>query len=262
MGLDVTRLQVELGGQTLLAGVDFRAEAGRFVCLIGPNGAGKSTLMRALAQQVAYGGQVRLGGEPLHGLPRAELARRMAYLPQFTETPPLTVLETLELGRRARGARPEEGEALDALIARFGLQPYLRRPLERLSGGERQKVMIVATMAQEPSLLMLDEPIAHLDPKNQLEVLGAVAETTRSRGIVTLAVLHDVQLALHFADALLMLRGGAPHGYLARDAVEGEHLAALYDVPVKLFWQEGHPYVFFGHGHKDAPAVHHHDRRV
>ena len=255
------QLHVEMGARTLLSGVDFRAEAGRLLCLIGPNGAGKSTLMRALAQQAVHGGEVRLAGEALRGLSRPELARRMAYLPQFTETPPLSVLETLELGRRARGARPGDGAALDALIARFGLQPYLQRPLERLSGGERQKVMIAATLAQEPSLLMLDEPIAHLDPRNQLEVLGAVAETTRSRGIVTLAVLHDVQLALHFADALLMLRGGTLQGHLARDAVRAEHLAALYDVPVRLFWQEGHPYVFFGHGHEEAPAVHHHDRR-
>jgi len=261
MGLNVTQLQVEIGGRMLLEGVDFRAEAGRLVCLIGPNGAGKSTLMRALAQQAVYGGQVRLGGEPLRGLSHPELARRMAYLPQFTETPPLTVLETLELGRWARGVQAEDGAALDALISQFGLQPYLRRPLERLSGGERQKVMIAATLAQEPALLMLDEPIAHLDPKNQLEVLAAVAETTRSRGIVTLAVLHDVQLALHFADTLLMLRGGKLQGHLASDAVGAEHLAALYDVPVRLFWQEGHPYVFFGHGHKDAPAAHHHERR-
>jgi iron complex transport system ATP-binding protein len=261
MALEVRNLGVTMGGRPLLEEVAFRADPGRFTCLVGPNGAGKSTLLRSLAQMLPHSGEVWLGGEALRGLSRPELARRVAYLPQFTETPLLTVLETLELGRRARaGTRlyASDRRALDGLISRFGLESYLMRPLAQLSGGERQKVMIAATLAQEPALLLLDEPISHLDPKNQLEVLRAVAEATRDAQIVTLVVLHDVQQALHFGDRLLMLRDGKVQHHLERNGVDSVHLEALYDVPVKLFWQEGHPFLFFGHGHGRGASEHHH----
>jgi iron complex transport system ATP-binding protein len=262
MALEIEGLGVSVRGRRLLEAVDFSAEPGRFSAVIGPNGAGKSTLLRAIAQMMPHKGEVRLGGRSLRGLERRELARRVAYLPQFGEVPPLTVLERLELGRRAyAGAflQPRDRAVLDDLIERFDLGEALSRPLEHLSGGERQKVMIAATLAQEPQLLLLDEPTSHLDPRNQMEVLRTVAGVSAAQNIATLVVLHDVQQALHFADETLMLRGGRLVEQCACTGVSGAMLERLYDTPVKLFWQEGHPFLFFGHHHDDAAAhIHHH----
>lgn len=264
MALEVDNIEVTLGGKRVLGEIGFTVQPG-MTCLVGPNGAGKSTLLKALAQIIPYRGNIVLDGLELRHLSRSELAALAAYLPQFTQTPLLSVLEMLELGRRPRTGTllsARDRRAIDELIAHFGLETQLMRPLTNLSGGERQKVLIAATLAQEPSFLMLDEPIAHLDPKNRLEVLRAIADFTYRHRIVTLVVLHEAQQALHFGDTLLLLRHGNLLHHLEAGSVTSEHLEQLYGVPVKLFWEEGHPFLFFGHGHgsdtKRSMVRHHH----
>lgn len=147
---------------------------------------------------------------------------------------------------------------IEEIIESFALGNFLARPMRALSGGERALVGIAGALLQSPRLLLLDEPTAHLDPKNQLDVLQRLSLATKRRQITTLIVLHDVQHALHFCDALLLMRGGTLQASMSSGALEAHHLRTLYDVQARLFWHEGHPFVAFAHEHPHTTTHHVH----
>jgi iron complex transport system ATP-binding protein len=182
--------------------------------LVGPNGAGKSTLLRALAGLIRpTAGAATLDGIDIATLSRAALAARVAVVPQAFDTLfPFTVREIVTLGRTARlglFARPTARDvaAVARAIDEQDLAPLLDRRLDALSGGERQRVVVAMALAQESDVLLLDEPTAHLDPQHQLGTLRRVAALARARGVVVLAVLHDLNLAT-LADRVVVLDAG------------------------------------------------------
>jgi iron complex transport system ATP-binding protein len=184
------------------------------VALVGPNGAGKSTLLRALAGLIRpTAGAATLDGIDIATLSRAALAARIAVVPQAFDTLfPFTVREIVTLGRTARlglFARPTARDvaAVARAIDEQDLAPLLDRRLDALSGGERQRVVVAMALAQESDVLLLDEPTAHLDPQHQLGTLRRVAALARARGVVVLAVLHDLNLAT-LADRVVVLDAG------------------------------------------------------
>jgi iron complex transport system ATP-binding protein len=184
------------------------------VALVGPNGAGKSTLLRALAGLIRpTAGAATLDGIDIATLSRAALAARVAVVPQAFDTLfPFTVREIVTLGRTARlglFARPTARDvaAVARAIDEQDLAPLLDRRLDALSGGERQRVVVAMALAQESDVLLLDEPTAHLDPQHQLGTLRRVAALARARGVVVLAVLHDLNLAT-LADRVVVLDAG------------------------------------------------------
>ena len=219
------------GTRAVLRDVDLTLEAGRLVALVGPNGAGKSTLLRALAGLVRpSAGAVTLDGVDIATLSRATLAARIAVVPQTFDTLfPFTVREIVALGRSARlglFARPgaEDEAAVARAIAEQDLGGLVERRLDALSGGERQRVVLAMALAQETAVLLLDEPTAHLDPAHQIATVRRAAELARSRGVIVLAVLHDLNLAA-LADRIVVLDAGrivadaAPEVALAADVV-------------------------------------------
>jgi iron complex transport system ATP-binding protein len=202
------------GARGVLQGIDLALEPGRLVALVGPNGAGKSTLLRALAGLIRpTAGAVTLDGVDVARLSRPELASRIAVVPQTFDTLfPFTVREIVALGRSARlglFARPTstDAAAVRRAIDAQDLTALVDRRLDALSGGERQRVVLAMALAQEADVLLLDEPTAHLDPAHQIGIVRRVTELARSRGVVALAVLHDLNLAA-LADRVVVLDGG------------------------------------------------------
>jgi iron complex transport system ATP-binding protein len=208
------RLSAGYGARGVLQAIDLALEPGVLVALVGPNGAGKSTLLRALAGLIRpTSGAVTLDGTNVATLSRAALAARIAVVPQTFDTLfPFTVREIVALGRSARlglFARPTASDA--AAVARAidaqDLGPLVDRRLDALSGGERQRVVLAMALAQEADVLLLDEPTAHLDPAHQIGIVRRAAELARSRGVIALAVLHDLNLA-GLADRVVVLDAG------------------------------------------------------
>jgi len=185
------------GARAVLRDIDLTLEAGLLVALVGPNGAGKSTLLRAFAGLIPpTGGSVTLDGLEIGALSRSALAARIAVVPQTFDTLfPFTVREIVALGRTARlglfsRPTPSDAAAVARAIAEQDLASLVDRRLDALSGGERQRVVLAMALAQEASVLLLDEPTAHLDPAHQIGTVRRAAELARSRGL-NLAALAD-----------------------------------------------------------------------
>lgn len=253
MALHVKNLQSNVGKKYILDGITFEAKRGEVVGIIGPNGAGKSTLLKHIAAINPIPKDcVCIEDSDISSLSPQHIAKRIAYLAQFATSPHISVLETLELGRRAYSGMmltKEDKAKLEATILKFGLTPLLGRYLDTLSGGERQKVLIASALLQEPDVLLLDEPISHLDPKNQLEMLSSIHEATYTKKLITLIVLHDLQHAIHYCDTLLMLKDTQILHHINTSNLNETMLEELFDVKAKLHYASGHVFVYFGHHH-------------
>jgi len=210
--LEVQDLSLQVGGRSLLRGLSFRLKAGEVWCLLGPNGSGKSTFLHtAVGLREPQGGALRLAGRALADWPAADAARLRGFLPQsFHDAFSASVLETVMLGRHPYLSRWQwEGEAerelaLAALRA-VDLAGFERRDVLTLSGGERQRVALAALFAQDAPLLLLDEPVSHLDLHHQVLVLEHLVELARARAKGVLFTVHDLDLAARFASHALLL---------------------------------------------------------
>ena len=208
------RVSVTLEDARVVEHVDLAVEDGEWLGLIGPNGAGKTTLLRAVAGMVAYDGSVRLWGEEVGALPRRQIARRIALVPQVPLMPDeMTVLEYALLGRTPHlSYAAKVGEAdLDAArnaLGRLELTGFAQRRLGSLSGGERQRVVLARAIAQDASLLLLDEPTSALDVGAQQQVLELVSSLRAQSGLTVLSAMHDLTLAGQYADRLVLVDRG------------------------------------------------------
>ena len=212
--LEARDLSVARGESSVLHGVSLELHAGEALAIVGPNAAGKSTLVRALAGLLApAGGEVRLEDRPLRAWTREQVARRMALVASEDEgSDLLTVADRVALGRYPhRGPfRPytlDDRAAVARALVRTGIQTLSARPLGRLSAGERQLAALARGLAQEPRVLLLDEPAAHLDVGHQLQ-LFRVLDEVRASGVAVLAVVHDLQRAAAWATRVALLAGG------------------------------------------------------
>jgi iron complex transport system ATP-binding protein len=232
--LEAQDLLLRVGGRTLVRKLSFRLGAGEVWCMLGPNGAGKSTFLHtAVGLRDAQGGALRLAGRALAAWSAAEAARQRSFLPQtFHDAFSASVLESVMLGRHPYLSRwqwegeDERGIALAALAA-VDLAGFERRDVLTLSGGERQRVALAALLAQDAPLLLLDEPVSHLDLHHQVLVLAHLRELARARGKGVLFTLHDLNLAARFAShaLLLMPQGTVQQGPIGEVMTE----AALQD---------------------------------
>ncbi|MGE0135788.1 MAG: ABC transporter ATP-binding protein [Dehalococcoidia bacterium] len=213
--LEVRDLCVRYGSRTAVDGVGLQVGRGEIVALIGPNGSGKSSLLRAIGRmRKPDAGSVRFEGTDIWRVGAREYARRVAFLPQAPEAPSdLTVEELAWRGRFPhRGllaaASKADRTAVEGAIAQCGLEALRGRPLATLSGGERQRAWIGLALAQEPELLLLDEPTTFLDIGHQQELLGLLTRLNEARGLTIVMVMHDIAQAAHVADRLVAMRGG------------------------------------------------------
>ncbi len=239
-------LGVTIEGTTILAGVDVDVQAGDWLGVIGPNGAGKTTLLRCLAGGVAFHGQVLLGGRDLRGLSTRQRAQTVAVVPQQPVFPEgMSVYDYVLLGRTPHiSLFGFEGlvdkRVAGGLLDQLGLDVLARRPITTLSGGERQRAVIARALAQEPSVLLLDEPTAALDLGHQHEVLTLVDELRIARSLTVVSALHDLTLAGQYADRFLLLSGGAVVADgTAADVLTPELLERCYATPVTVVDHDG-----------------------
>jgi iron complex transport system ATP-binding protein len=180
---------------------DFRMEVPELACLIGPNGSGKTSLLHALARIGGASGEVRIDGRRPETLAPAERRRLLSYLPASRDIAwPLAVEDVVRLG----AGEAEAGEAMAAL----DLPPFARRRVDRLSTGERSRVLIARALAPKPRLLLLDEPVANLDPLWQLRLME-ILRVAVEQGQGAVVAMHDLDLAARYADRLVLMEAGA-----------------------------------------------------
>ena len=245
-------LDVAVPGRRLVAGLDLALAPGEFACVLGANGAGKSLTLSTLAGlRAPAAGRVLLGGRGIGAWPRRERARRLGLLTQSTEDPfPGTVFDAVLIGRhphielwQLEGER--DLERAHAVLAECGLAGFEARAIDTLSGGERRRVALAALLAQDPAVLLLDEPQNHLDPHHQLDVLKLL-RARADQGHAVLATLHDPALAARFADRVLLLFGDGRwlHGASA-EVLNEQSLSELYRVRMREVRVEGRR-LFFG----------------
>jgi iron complex transport system ATP-binding protein len=233
-------LRLAVAGRTLCDRLDFDARAGECWVVVGPNGAGKTTLIAALGGLAApAGGAIAYDGTPLPALAPRERALRRGWLPQDSvDFFPATVLETALVGRHPHLARWRWESAADvalagAALAQLGLAGFEDRDVRTLSGGERRRVALAALLAQDPDLLLLDEPSSHLDLAQQVAVLDALTALARTRGKTLVMVLHDLHLTLRYADHAIALGGGRAVAGVAGEVLTADRLSALFGHPLQ-----------------------------
>lgn len=227
------------GVSDILRGVSFRADSG-LTALIGPNGAGKTTLLRVLSGYLApQEGEALLNSRPVRSIPARERARQIAVVAQHASVEyDFTALDVVLMGRTAwkplfSGDSAADIEAAGRALADAGALEFRDRPVTELSGGERQRVMIARAFCQDAGILLLDEPVSALDLRHQTGILGSVRKYTKERGIVCVCVLHDLNLAAHFADRVVLMEHGriasegTPQQVLKRDMLESVYRTAV-----------------------------------
>ena len=226
----------------VLRGVDLTAAAGRLMTVLGPNGSGKTTLLRCLLGRLRpAGGTIVLDGKPLRGYSPRSLARLMAYVPQTPQSAfAFTAWELVLAGRFAHGGMLGLAGRQDIEVARQAMKmtetlDLADRTLDELSGGEAQRVMIARALAQQPSVMLLDEPTSHLDIRSQLMIYRMMQRLAHDWKMAVVCVSHDVNLAARFANSLLLLRDGqVVAAGTPAEVIREDVLARTYDVAVDL----------------------------
>jgi len=237
--LSVRGLSVSLGGRSVLQGIDLDLPAGRWTSVVGPNGAGKSTLLRAMAGLLPFDGQIRLSGRPLHDWPGRERARQLAWLGQGeTGADDLSVWDVAMLGRLPHQpwlASPTDTDRAAVQQALMATQAWdwRERPLGALSGGERQRVLLARLLAVQADVLLMDEPLANLDPPHQADWLDLTRrEVAAGRTVVT--VLHEIGMALHADEMVIVDKGTIRHRGPASDPATRAALEAVFHHRIRI----------------------------
>ena len=246
MTLECDNLTIAVNSLTLVDRLCLTCEPGDFVCILGCNGVGKTLSLHTMAGlREAQGGGVRLHGDPLEELERPTIARRLGLLLQNHEDAfPITVLETALMGLHARlGFWQWESEGdvaiAHAALAAMDLADLEQRMTATLSGGERRRLAVATLLVQDPDILLLDEPMNHLDPLHKLDLLRQL-KVLATTGKTIVASLHDPLLAWRFADFVLMLHGDGAWEYgSVADMLTIDKLEALYGTPFAEFTRDG-----------------------
>ncbi len=233
--LSVENLQFHYqGGPKVLKKINFSLGDGEFLAILGNNGAGKSTMLKCFNHIITPdAGEVLLNGENLLKMSAKEVARRSAFVAQNVPDTQMTVHDMVMLGRRpymSWAFTERDHEIVHEAMDRLKVSEFRGRFLNRLSGGERQKVMLARALAQEPKLLLLDEPTSSLDLKNQYQVLQIVKDICHETGISAIVVIHDLNLALRFCDRFLLMQQGEVFRYGDAGILDREAIWKVYGV--------------------------------
>lgn len=246
-------ITVEYDKKRILHRLTMEVPRGKIVTLIGQNGCGKSSLLKTVSRAVRQkSGSVIFQDRPIQSYPPKALAQKIAYLAQIHTYPPDIDVHTLvsygryPYTRFGHGMTGEDAESIRRAIAVTGLESIQTRTLSTLSGGERQRAWIAMTVAQEPEILILDEPTTYLDIGYQIEVLEVIRHLNRTLGITILMVLHDLNIAARYSDLLYAIKdqticaAGAPDQVLT-----AENLRRIFSMDARILRDEEHNCPFF-----------------
>ena len=245
IAISADQVSAGIGKHSILHGISLPVAAGRWTSIVGPNGAGKSTLLKVLAGLLpAQSGRVTLDGRPLHDWPARERARQMAWLGQNeAAADDLTVLDVALLGRLPHQGWLQPPSAADHAAAEAALRQtqawaWRERPLGQLSGGERQRVLLARALAVGASVLLMDEPLANLDPPHQADWLLLVRSLV-AEGRTVVSVLHELSMALQADDVAVLQDGRLQHHGAAHEDATHRALEAVFDHRIAIHCVQG-----------------------
>ncbi len=236
--LTVSNIMASYRSTVVLNNINLNIHHGEFAGIIGPNGTGKTTLLKIISGvKKPLSGTVNLYNRNIKTLSRNEIARIMAVVPQSSFVPPLfTVEDVVGIGRYAHNKNrftitTSDQAAINKALFITDTDRFRHRFVSELSGGERQQVLIARALAQEPKLLLLDEPTANLDIKHQLKILELIRKLIDSQSLTALMVIHDLNLAARFCNKLILLHNGSVLAAgKAEEVITVENLAEAYGV--------------------------------
>ncbi|MEN6351187.1 MAG: ABC transporter ATP-binding protein [Syntrophomonas sp.] len=238
MMLTIKDLDYSYPGRTVLQDIEFQVRESECLAILGTNGVGKTTLLKCINRILKpQKGVVLVENVEVFKLSRLDLAKRIGYVSQRQETPRHTVFDTVLLGRKPYikwDVSARDLEITNQVLSLLELGDYALRYLDELSGGELQKVIIARALAQEPEVLLFDEPTSSLDLKNQFEVLKIIQKVVKSKRVAAVVTMHDLNLAIRFADKFLLLKEGAIFKAGGLEVITSENIESVYSVPVSV----------------------------
>ena len=236
------------GARPVVERVSFSAGRGEILFILGPIGSGKTTILRCILGILKpLHGRVLVDGVEVSRLPPRLRARIIGYVPQQIPASELTVFDAVLLGRYPHtgglGPGRRDYEMAARTISMLGLEDLATRKLSQLSGGQLQKVAIARALAQEPKVLLLDEPTSNLDPKAKIEVMSLIRRIARSERRTVVVSSHDLDLAARYADHIVMIRGGRVVAAGGPEVLNEENIRETYGLRVEIKWIRGRPVV-------------------
>lgn len=251
MYLQIKDLSFSYGGAAVLNRISFSAAKGQVLGLLGPNGAGKTTLLKCVGCMLPVRqGDILLDDKSLLSLPPKKRARKIGYVPQSSgRSMACRVLDIIMMGRipylRFRPSNQDRQIAFEA-IERLQLETLAFRQFDGLSGGERQRVLMARAIAQQPELLLLDEPTSNLDMKYQLETIRLVRNYAAEKQVTTVVSIHDLNLASILCDQVVLFKDGSPFAQgNSQQVFTPENIRQVYEVDVDIAEWQGRKQVFF-----------------
>ncbi len=265
--LSIDQLSFAYGNREILWEMTLALRPGELMSILGVNGSGKSTLLKTMAGILKPGaGTVHVECQALTTMSGNEIARKIGYMPQKSNGVACTVFDTVLLGRKPHiswRASQHDLQVVRDILVQLELEDYALRSTAELSGGELQKVIIARALAQEPRILLLDEPISHLDIKNQMETMALLRRIARELGLVVVVVIHDLSMAVRFSDRFALLRQGRIHAEGGREVITPESIHAVFHIEAAIHEINGVPVVVpFPHHHTNPGTEHNHRRAL
>lgn len=222
----------------VLDNINFEIDKGMCIAVLGNNGAGKSTLLKCIDRiNPTQGAAVLIDGQNVFEMSSRVMAQNIAYIPQNTSAIQMTVFDTVLLGRKPYirwDVSEEDRRIANDMIRQMNLERFILRNVSELSGGEAQKVMLARALAQQPKLLLLDEPTSNLDPRNQHEAMQTVRRIARENQICVITILHDLNLAIRYCDRFLFLKDAKVYAYGGREVMTPEIIESVYGMHVHV----------------------------
>lgn len=235
------------GARNILEDISFSIQENQCIAILGNNGAGKSTLLKCMDRICpAQKGMVMVAGRDIYKMGKNMMAQNIAYVPQNNETINMSVFDAILLGRKPYikwDAVAKDQQIVWEIMQKMQLEDFALRNVWELSGGELQKVMLARALAQEPKLLLLDEPTSNLDPRNQHEVLRRVKEIAQEHNICVAIVIHDLSLAIRYCERFIFLKDANVFAFGGLEVMTPENIEAVYKIHVHIIDYMGIPVV-------------------
>lgn len=247
MVIEIKNLSFRYDSLEALSEISMKGEKGRIISILGPNGAGKTTLLKCISRLISVNdNSIFIDQKDVNIYKRMELARKISYLPQIIFSTHMSVYDSILMGRRPYidwTLSKEDLEIVSNVIISLNLENIAMRYIDELSGGERQKVFIARVIAQQPEIILLDEPINNLDIANQWKFMNLIVELARTRNICTILTLHDINTAIQFSDELIFLKDGKIVKISDPLKIDTETIKKVYDIDVEIVMHEDLPFI-------------------
>ncbi len=259
MQISVHNIEFSYNGAPVLKDIKCSIGRGEFIAVVGPNGSGKSTLIKCMNGILRpLKGAVMISGKNIKQHHLRDLAKTIAYVPQnkYGRTP-ATVFDTVLLGRKPYISWKPSGSDMriaSEIISRLNLEDIAMKDINNLSGGQQQTVYIARALAQQPEILLLDEPTANLDLKHTIEIMD-ILKNLCNKGLTVVIALHDINLAIRYASGIMMLKEGEIFAHGGKEIVNEENLEKLYDIKVQIVENHGIRHVIPAGQFEEADGV-------